>query len=234
MSDYPSISNKTPEINNENPTTDTAKQPNNSKSVPATFLRSLKITKPNTNSSEVVELEEGETISPSPSPRHTNIKTPDIPTIAVKKEDDQVDDRKQLVQQNGKTTSRDEVSPTRRSSIIKSESDTSRRRRRSDSSRRHDKSHRHYRSRSRSRSPTRKSRHRSRSRERSKSRRRSPTVAVRSDRSKNSDYRSSKKRHRDSIEKKPASKPISNDNKPISATAPNAESPEQYKVFTIM
>lgn len=233
MSNYPSLSNKTPEIRKESPTIDTIKQPNNSKSVPATFLRSLKVTKPNT--SQVVELEEGETISPSPSPRHTNIKTPDISTHS-KKDDDALGDRKQ----NGKTSHRDDPSPspTRRpSSSVKSESDSSRRRRRSDSKRR-DKSLRHYRS--RSRSPTQRSRHRSRSRERSKSGRRSPTA--RSGRSKNSDYRSSKRR-RSSIDKKPVPKPIHNDStksvgvrqdKPISATAPNADTPEQYKVFTIM
>ncbi|KAL9541370.1 hypothetical protein MBANPS3_009165 [Mucor bainieri] len=153
------------------------------------FLRSLKSSK-QYKSSET-ELEEGETISPSPSPRHTSIKVPDKSRdIAARKESTK---EKERSPSRHASSSRRREDPKRsnarqdyRGSRHDSDNDSSSKRR-SSSDRKRDKGYRssrhHSRSRSTSRSrtpPHRRSRNRSpdaKSNRSESSRRRSPPPA---------------------------------------------------------
>ncbi|KAK4511060.1 MFS domain-containing protein [Mucor velutinosus] len=175
MSDYSTQkSQKIVDKNQKNPTKESG-NPINSRS--NSFLRSLKSSK-QYKSSET-ELEEGETISPSPSPRHTSIKVPDKSRDTARresaKEKDRSPSRLTSSSRRREDTKRSNARQDYRSSRHDSDNDSGSRRR-SSSDRKRDKGYRssryHSRSRSTSRSrtpPRRRSRNRSES-----SRRRSP------------------------------------------------------------
>lgn len=260
MSDYSTLkSQNIVDKTQKHPTKEPDTQ-NNSKS--NSFLRSLKSSKQYKTSD--IELEEGETISPSPSPRHTTIKVSEKSKDAIKRETTKEKERSPSRHTSSRRREDNKRSTARqghRSSRHESDNDGNSRRR-SSLDKRRDKGYRssryHSKSRSTSRSrtpPSRKFRNRSpdtKSNRSESSKRRSPPPS-RSERSngnnnKNSDTDSqSNKRRRspqdkrdNSIEKSGTpSRILSKDNnssksKPVSATAPDSETPEQYKLFIIM
>ncbi|GAN02410.1 hypothetical protein MAM1_0021d01853 [Mucor ambiguus] len=167
MSDYSTQKiQKIVDKNQKNPTKESG-NPINSRS--NSFLRSLKSSK-QYKSSET-ELEEGETISPSPSPRHTSIKVPDKSRDTTRKESTKEKERSPSRHTSSsrrrEDTRRSNARQDYKSSRHDSDNDSGSRRR-SSSDRKRDKSYRssryHSRSRSTSRSrtpPHRRSRNRS-------------------------------------------------------------------------
>ena len=252
MSDYSTLKS-------QKHSTKEADTQNSSKS--NSFLRSLKSSKQYKTSE--IELEEGETVSPSPSPRHTSIKAPEKSKDTIKRETTKEKERfpsRYTSSRRREDNKRSTVRQEHRSSRHESDNDSNSRRR-SSLDKRREKGHRSSRYRSKSRStsrsqtpPSRKVRNRSPDTKSSRSeslKRRSPPTS-RSEKSnsnnKNSDTdsqsnkrrRSSRDKRDNSIEKSGTpSRTLSKDNNnsksnPISATAPNSETPEQYKLFIIM
>lgn len=168
MSDYSTQkSQKIVDKSQKNPTKESG-NPINSRS--NSFLRSLKSSKPYKSSEP--ELEEGETISPSPSPRHTSIKVPDKSKDTARREPIKEKERSPSRHMSSSSRRREDSKRSNarqdyRGSRHDSDNESGSRRR-SSSDRKRDKGYRssryHSRSRSTSRSrspPHRKSRNRS-------------------------------------------------------------------------
>ncbi|CAO0790807.1 unnamed protein product [Mucor circinelloides] len=182
MSDYSTQkSQKIIDKSQKNPTKEPSSQINSRSN---SFLRSLKSSK--LYKSSETELEEGETISPSPSPRHTSIKVPDKSKDTARRESTKEKERspnRHTSSRRREDNKRSNARQDHRSSRHDSDNDSGSRRR-SSPDRKRDKSYRssryHSRSRSTSRSrtpPSRRSRNRSSDAESNRSessRRRSP------------------------------------------------------------